>query len=118
MDIAFLSKLSNAMINAKFLASLGGAEVTHCTADRTIRVRFPTYPYRVCWPSDCKDVKDDYGPGAHVRVGLARKRTQDAHGVGFLAACLSLETGQLYHHCVAEISLHVTFKTTTNQPTN
>ena len=61
------------MINVKFTAHLGGVEVTNCTADRTIRVRIPTYPHRVCGPSDGMEGKDVFGrPGARAWVGLVR----------------------------------------------
>ena len=82
------------MVEVWALVRLGGVDVTDCTADWTIRVRFPTHPHRVCWPSDGKEVKDVFGrAGARIGVSLARLRPLDVKGVGCPAAGLSLENG-------------------------
>ena len=104
-------------VESKYLTRRGGVEVAGWTVDRTIRVRF-RLSLIACVPSDCKEVKDVFGrPDAHIGVGSVRLRPLAAHGVGCPAAGQNWETGQLFRHCIAEISLKVTLNNN-NQPTN
>ena len=89
------------------LASRDGVEVAGWTVNRETQVRFPAYPHRLwaLW-CDSKEVKDVFRrPSARAGVGLARLRLLAAHGVGFSAAGIKLETGQLSLRYLGEITL-------------
>ena len=76
-------------------ARSGRVEVACWTVDREIRVD-SRHSLTACGPSNGKKVKDVFGrPSAQVGVGSERWRSLAAHGVGFPAAGLHLETGQL-----------------------
>ena len=51
-----------------------------------------------------------------IGVGSAGLSPLAAHGVGCLVAGLNLETGQVSHHYIAEISLNVTLNITKTKP--
>ena len=90
------------------IARRGGAEVAGWTLDRKIRVRFPAYPHRVWalwWQGGKRRLRTSRCP---CRGRLGTLKTPSCPWRECPAAGQNLETGHLFRHYIAEISLNVT----------
>ena len=98
-------------------ARRGGAEVAGWTLDRKMWVQFPAYPHRVWalwWQGGKRHLRTSRCP---CRGRLGTLKTPSCPWHGYPAAGQNLETGHLFRHYIAEISLNVTLNHKQQHPT-